>query len=206
MKVLVIGATGGTGRHVVRRLLSRGDFVRAFARNPADVTERSERLEVFQGNARDAEAVDRAATGVEAVVSAFGPRSLKRDDIQETLARHLVAAMHKHGVRRLVNLSAWGAGDSAKRAGPLFALIRNTILRYVFADKERAEAILLDPGLEVVNVRPGRLLNSPARGGVKASLDGSGIKKVLARDDLAAFMVEQVHSAAWVHKSPLIGY
>ena len=39
-----------------------------------------------------------------------------------------------------------------------------------------------------------------------SALDGSGIKKVLARDDLAAFMVEQVHSAAWVHKSPLIGY
>ena len=206
MKVLVIGATGGTGRHVVRRLLARGDSVRAFARNPAQVTEQSERLEVVQGDARDAASIERAVQGVDAVISAFGPRSLKKDDLQETLARNLAAAMKKHGVKRLVNLSAWGAGDSSKRAGVPFALVRHTLLRWVYADKERGEAILLDPSFDFVNVRPGRLRDAPARGGVKASLDGQGIRKELNRDDLAAFMTEQVHSDLWLGKSPLVGY
>jgi uncharacterized protein YbjT (DUF2867 family) len=206
MKVLVVGATGGTGRHVVRRLLERGDAVRAFARRPADITERHERLEVVEGEARDAASIDRAMQGVDAVISAFGPRSLKKDDLQETLARNLVTAMRAHGVKRLVNLSAWGAGDSAGKAGLFFAIIRNTILRHVYADKERGEALLLDPGFDYVNVRPGRLLDTPARGGVKASLDGAGTKKELTRDDLAAFMVDQVHADTWLKKSPLIGY
>lgn len=206
MRVLVIGATGGTGRHLVRRLLERGDSVRALARKPADITERHERLEVAQGDARDAASIDRAVQGVDVVVVAFGPRSLKKDDVQETLARNLVLALRKHGVKRLVNLSAWGAGDSAAKAGLLFAVIRNTVLRQVYADKERGEAILLDPSLDYVNVRPGRLLDSPARGGVKASLEGTGIKKELTRDDLAAFMVEQLHSDTWLKKSPLVGY
>ena len=117
MKVLVVGATGGTGRHVVRRLLERGDAVRAFARRPADITERHERLEVVEGDARDAASINRAVQGVDAVISAFGPRSLKKDDLQETLARNLVLAMRARGVKRLVNLSAWGAGDSAGKAG-----------------------------------------------------------------------------------------
>ncbi len=206
MKVLVIGATGGTGRHVVRRLLDRGDSVRAFAREPSDITVSNERLEVVQGDARDAASVDRAVQGVDAVVSAFGPRSLKKDDLQETLARNLAGAMRKHGVKRLVNLSAWGAGDSASTAGLLFTIIRKTVLRRLYEDKERGEAILLDPGLDYVNVRPGRLLDAPARGHVRASLDGAGIKKELTRDDLAAFMVDQVHSDAFLKKSPLIGY
>jgi NAD(P)-dependent dehydrogenase (short-subunit alcohol dehydrogenase family) len=206
MTVLVIGATGGTGRHAVRILLQRGDSARAFARRPADVTTRHERLEVVQGDARDAASLDRAVEGVDAVLSAFGPRSFKKDDLHETLARNLVAAMHRHGVKRLVNLSAWGAGDSAPGAGLLFAIARKTILRNVYDDKNRAEPILLGAGRDVVNVRPGRLLDSAARGGVKASLEGTGMKRVMTREDLAAFMVEQVHSDTWVGKSPLIGY
>jgi uncharacterized protein YbjT (DUF2867 family) len=206
MRVLVIGATGGTGRRAVRRLLERGDTVRAFARKPGDITERHDRLEVVQGDARDAASLDRATEGVDAVLVAFGPRSLKKDDLQETLARNLVAAMHKHGVKRLVNLSAWGAGDSVDKSGWFFRLVQKTILRQVFVDKNRGEAILLATGLEYVNVRPGRLTNAPAHGGVRASIDGAGIEKQLTRDDLAAFMVEQLHSDAWLRKSPLIGY
>ena len=205
-KVLVIGATGGTGRLAVRSLLERGNSVRAFARKPLDVTERHPRLEVVQGDARDAASLERAVAGVDAVLSAFGPRSLKKDDVQETFARNLVATMHKHGVKRLVNLSAWGAGESARGSGLMFALVRNTLLRHIYADKERGEALLLHAGLDYVNVRPGRLLDTPARGGVKASLDGAGLKKTLTRADLAAFMVEQLGSDAWLRKSPFVGY
>ena len=61
MKVLVIGATGQTGRHAVRQLLARGDEVTAFARNPSAVDERRGHLRVAQGDARDPESIDLAA-------------------------------------------------------------------------------------------------------------------------------------------------
>jgi uncharacterized protein YbjT (DUF2867 family) len=80
------------------------------------------------------------------------------------------------------------------------------LLRNVFADKLRGETLLFASGLDYVNVRPGRLLNSPARGGVRASFDGRGLRFVMTREDLAAFMIEQLRSDAWVRKSPLIGY
>lgn len=205
MKVLVLGATGMTGQHAVRLLLKRGDQVTAFARTPSAVPER-ERLRVVQGEARDATSIARAVEGQDAVISVFGPRSLKKDDLQETFMRNVVAAMTNAGVKRLVNLSAWGAGDSYAGSGVMVRIIRSTILRHMFDDKDRGEVILLASGLDYVNVRPGRLTNGDARGGVKASLTGDGIKSVLSRADLATFMVEQLESDTWVRKSPLIGY
>lgn len=206
MKVLVIGATGQTGKHLVRKLLTRGDEVTAFARRPEAITEKNPRLKVVQGDARDAGSIDRAVQGQEAVLVAFGARSLKKDDVQETLYRNLVAAMKKHGVKRVVNLSAWGLQDPSKMNPILRILGSGLFLRYVFADKRRGEALLMGDGLDYVNVQPGRLLNKSARGGVRASLDGKGLHQFMTREDLAEFMIEQLTSNTWLRKSPLIGY
>ncbi len=207
MKVLVIGATGGTGRHVVAHLLADGHSVRAFARNPAAVTTRHERLEVVAGDALDQAALERALQGQDAVISTFGPRSLKKTDVQERYMRALVAAMAKAGVKRLVNLSAMGAGDSAAGA-PFFMrrILRPLVLGRVFADKERGEEVLFGSPIEYVNVRPGMLVDKPARGGVKASLGYAGLAAKMHREDLAIFMIAQLQSPEWVRKSPLVGY
>jgi uncharacterized protein YbjT (DUF2867 family) len=206
MKVLVIGATGGTGQHLVSKLLARGDEVTAFVRNPAAMTQKNERLKIAQGEARDAGSLERAVAGQDAVLSAFGPRSLKKDDIQEVFMGHLLAAMKKHGVKRLVNLSAWGAGDSASQRNLFLKILVSLVFKNVFADKERGEALLVSSDLDYINVRPAQLLNAPARGGVKASLDAKGIKPKIAREDLADFMIAQLSNATWVRKSPIVGY
>jgi uncharacterized protein YbjT (DUF2867 family) len=206
MKVLVIGATGLTGSIAVKKLLERGDEVTAFVRK--DFPLNHERLKLAQGEARDAASLERAVQGHDAVLSAFGPRSFNNDDIQEAFMRNLVAAMTKAAVKRLSNLSAWGTGDSYGQFWLVGRLFIRTVARRFFADKERGEAILLASGLDYVNVRPGTLWNGRARGGVKASLSGRDFKglPVMTREDLAAFMVEQLTANDWVRKSPLIGY
>ena len=208
MKVLVIGATGRTGRHAVNQLLARGHEVTAFARNPSAVNARSERLRVVQGDARDRESIERAMAGQDAVIAAFGGRSLKKDDVQEVLMRNLIAVMTKHGVTRLVNLSAWGSGGAAVPPANLFAryFFFPLVLRHVIADKRRGEAYLFDSALSYVNVCPAFLKNTPARGGVQASVDGRGLKQYMHREDLAAFMVGQLTDDRWVRKCVVIGY
>ncbi len=206
MNVLVIGATGGTGRHAVRLLLEKGHRVTAFARTPDKITQKNENLVVVQGEARDRESLERAMKGQDAVLSAFGPRSLKKDDLQEALMRNLVQAMQENGVKRIVNLSAWGAGDSSGTAGLGFKIFGTLFLRHVFRDKERGEALLLGSDLDFVNVRPGLLLNRPARGKVRASLDGRDLGHSITREDVAAFMVDQLTSGEWLRQSPIVGY
>jgi uncharacterized protein YbjT (DUF2867 family) len=207
MKVAVIGATGQTGSRAAKLLLDRGDEVTAFARDPKKLGSDTGRLRVVQGDARDSGALSALVQGQDAVLVAFGPRALGRDDVQEVLMRNLVAAMKQHGVKRMVNLSAWGMGATAAHGVWFFKhLIIPLMLRHVAVDKARGEEVLLASGLDFVNVSPGRLVNTAARGGVKASLDGRGLKPVLTRDDLAAFMVQQLTDPTWVGKSPIIGY
>lgn len=206
MRVLLIGATGKTGGHALEILLEQGHTVTAVCRNPAALAARHERLTVVKGDARDAASLEQAAEGQEAALVAFGPRSIKKDDLQEALMRNLVPALEKHGVKRVVNLSALGAGDSYRYSPLVWKIVMGTLLKSVFVDKERGEAILHASGLDYVNVRPGQLLDAPARGGVKASLDGTGLGQQMTRADLARFMVEQLSSDAWVRTSPLIGY
>ena len=207
MKALVIGSTGKTGRILIRRLLELGHEATAFARKPADIGETNPKLRVVQGEARDARSVVDALRGQDVVISVFGPRSLKADDLAETLMRHLVEGMKTHGVGRLINLSAGGVGDSQAEMPLLVrAVLIPLLLGRVFADKARGEAILFASGLEFVNVLPGRLVDGPARGGVKASLHAKGLKLTMTREDLANFLIQQTTSSEWVGKSPFIGY
>jgi putative NADH-flavin reductase len=205
MKILLIGATGGTGQEILPRLLAAGHAVTALVRRPEVITTRHERLVVMPGGVRDPELVDRAVQGQDAVISAFGPRSLRKDDIQEVLMRNLVAAMTKNGVKRLVNLSAWGAQDTHKPMSLMQTILQKVLLRNIFSDKMRGEKLLFASALDYVNVCPGRLLNKPVRGGVKASADGAGIRHSMTRADLAQWMVEQLTNDTWVRKSSIIG-
>jgi uncharacterized protein YbjT (DUF2867 family) len=206
MNILVIGATGATGRWLLRDALAQGHQVTAFVRNP-DAWKAPDKVRVAKGDVRDQGALDAALQGQDAVLSAFGPRSLKPEGIQEILMKNLVAGMEKNKVKRLVNLSALGMGDSAHIGPWLYrTLIAPLLLKRIFEDKAKGEAILFASSLDYVNVRPGRLLNAPARGGVKASLDGKGMKWSMTREDLAAFMVAQLSGQEWVRKGPLIGY
>jgi hypothetical protein len=121
---------------------------------------------------------------------------------------HLVSAMTACGVKRLVNLAAWGSGGGAVR--PSSALVRYfflpVLLRRVLADKRRGEAHLFGSGLDYVNVCPGRLMNAPATGRLRASIDGRGLKQYAHREDVAAFMVEQLTATTWVRQCAAVGY
>ena len=206
MKILVIGATGATGQWLLQDSLAKGYEVTALVRKPA-AWQAPAGVRVFQGEARDLGSLEAALEGQDAVLSAFGPRSMKADDLQEVFMRNLLAAMQAKGVKRLINLSALGAGDSFGES-PFFMrwILVPLLLKHVFADKNRGESLLVASGLDYVNVRPGRLLNSPARGGIKATLKGKGLRPEMTRQDLSKFMVAQLTENTWLRQSPLIGY
>lgn len=89
MKVLLIGATGNTGRLVLPRLLAGGHNVTAFVRQPAKRAPSVGRLRVVQGDVRDAQSLASAVIGQDALLATFRPRTLAKTDIQEVFMRHL---------------------------------------------------------------------------------------------------------------------
>jgi len=207
MKVLVIGATGNTGRLISPRLLAAGHDVTAFARQPAKLTA-ADRLRIVQGDVRDAASLESAVIGQDAVLATFGPRTLAKTDVQEVFMRNLVAAMERGHVRRLVNLSVWGSGGAAVPPRSLFVrvFLLPILLRHFLADKQRGEAYLFASNLAYTNVGPALIKDLPSRGNVRASIDGAGLQQVMHREDLAQFMVEQLTSDQWLRTCVAIGY
>jgi len=206
-KLLVLGATGGTGRLIVRQALERGYDVTALVRSP----EKGAGLagaRTFVGDARDEAALRKALKGQDAVVSALGtPASPFREvTLLSSATRALVDAMRAEDVSRLVVITGVGAGDSRGHGGvlvdpPIFPLL----LRRVYADKDRQEAIVRESGLDWVLVRPAILNDKPGRGTVRALTDLSGVHGgTIARADVAGFVLDQVRGDAWLRRAPLI--
>ncbi len=74
MRITIFGATGETGKQLVRRALEAGDQVVAYVRNPSKLEQKHERLTVIHGELTDQEGIERAVNGADAVISVLGPR------------------------------------------------------------------------------------------------------------------------------------
>lgn len=205
-RVLIIGATGGTGRQLVSQALERGHQVTAFARTPERVQTRHQRLTVAQGDVLDDRSLDAAVADQGAVLSALGhKRWFYPNRILSTGTRNLIRAMESHGVRRLVCETALGVGDSRGKAGLYYTLfVAPFILPFYFRDKERQEAIIRGSALDWVIVRPGRLTNGRHR---RRYRQGSDVGHWLwtcriSRADVADFMLRQLGDDTYLRRTP----
>jgi uncharacterized protein YbjT (DUF2867 family) len=206
VKVLVLGATGGTGREIVQQLKALGHAPVALVRSTVKAEELGAAL--IQGDARDEAVLFEALAGCDAVISALGtPASPFREvTLLSAASRALVAAMSRRGVKRLVCITGIGAGDSRGHGGFAFdRIILPLLLRKVYADKDRQEAIIAQSDLDWVLVRPAILNDKPRRGNIRALVNLDGFHGgTIARSDVAGFVVDQLASDAFVGKRPLI--
>jgi putative NADH-flavin reductase len=201
-RVLIVGATGGTGRQLVAQALERGYEVTALARNPAKLRIEHPRLHVVRGDVLDYASLEAAVRGQEAVVSALGhKRFLLPTRILSEGTRNVLRAMQEQGVRRLVCETALGIGNSAGRMGLWYTLfVVPAILQFYFWDKTRQERAIADSRVEWVIVRPGALTNGAPRGACRHGLRvGSFLWTVrISRTDVAAFMLDQLTDDAYL--------
>jgi putative NADH-flavin reductase len=206
VRVVVFGASGGIGGHVVERALAAGHEVVAVARDASKVPAR-ERLTPAAADIGDPDAVARAVVGADAVIWAVGPTSNAPDQpaIFERGAHNLVAAMNAAGVRRLVALSGAGitiAGERKPLAGRLMSALVGVVARHVVEAKRREYAVFSASGLHWTLARPPRVVEAPARGSYTAgdALAGSSVSQA----DLAQFMVDALADASLVGKAPYV--
>jgi uncharacterized protein YbjT (DUF2867 family) len=206
-KILILGATGLTGRHIVSQALARGYDVTVLVRSPEKAADMKGAKNVV-GDARDEKVLRQAVKGRDAVISALGtPASPFRDvTLLSTATRALVSAMKAEHVSRLVAITGMGAGDSAGHGGFLFDnLIFPLLLRKAYADKNRQEAIIRDSGLDWTIVRPTVLNNKPRHDTIQTLTDLSQFRGgSISRENVATFVLDQVTTDLWLHKLPLI--
>lgn len=187
MKVLIAGANGQIGRHLVRLLAEGGHEAIALVRDKGQ----SDRMRELGGTPMVADLegdVSHAPEGCDAIVftAGGGPGSgdAKKESVDRQGAVKLIEAARAHGVPRYVMVSAMGAADPA--AGP------EPMQPYLYA-KARADDALQESGLDYTIIRPGRLTNEPGTGRVDAaeSLDRRG---EIPREDVARAIVLTLES------------
>jgi len=206
-KILVLGATGGTGRLIVSQAVARGYDVSVLVRSPEKAGD-LKGAKLIVGDARDGKVLAQALKGRDAVISALGTAAspFREVTLLSSATRALVSAMKIEHVSRLVCITGMGAGDSTGHGGFLFDnLIFPLLLRKVYADKNRQETIVRESGLDWVLVRPSVLNDKPGRDAIRALTDISTFHGgTISRSDVAGFVLDQVEGDAWLHQSPLI--
>jgi putative NADH-flavin reductase len=209
MRILIFGATGGTGRRLVQQALERHHSVTAFVRDPVKLSIQHPSLQVFQGDIQRADTIHAAIPGHEAVLSALGIRSLRPNTLLSDAAQEIVRAMEANGVRRLLWESSLGVGETRGQLGPLYNwVLIPLLLRHVFADKERQEQILRSSSLDWTIVQPASLTNGPRtstyRVGQRAC--AGRLFPRISRADVAHFMLEELTTRARVRQTVAICY
>jgi putative NADH-flavin reductase len=209
MKLLVFGATGGTGREIVAQALDQEHVVTAFVRNPAALTTKHEKLKLAQGDVLDYPSVEAAVRGQEAVLSALGVRKLRKNTILSDGTKNIIRAMEQHGVKRFVCESSLGVGDSRGQLGWVFNLfIIPLFLRNSFREKEVQEQCIKQSNLDWIIVRPAVLTNGPRTGVYRSGFSTTDrtIKGKISRADVADFMLKQLTDNTYLRQTPGLSY
>ncbi|MBX3054745.1 MAG: SDR family oxidoreductase [Caldilineaceae bacterium] len=209
MKIVVFGASRGVGYQVVQQALAAGHTVTAFVRSPETFSLQHPNLSIFQGDATDAAAVEKAIDGHDAVISALGPTRPPVPQMMERAAKNIVAGMKKHGVRRLV--STTGAGvrqpeDQPKLIDHLIGFLLKLVAKDVVLDSAANVRVLQASGLDWTIVRYPRLLDGEKKGSYRVGYLGKDSGTQISRADGADFVLKELTEQQWLHKLPVVSY
>jgi putative NADH-flavin reductase len=206
MRVLVIGAAGRTGKHIVERALGHGHDVTAFVHKaPLEIS--NERLTVVVGDVRDFDAVSAAVIGKQAVAFAISQGSGSGPDIHEVGIANVIHAMAESMVSRLAAVSA--AGTFARKNKNLTIKQRAlaaTALHVVYDDLEAMELRIMASDLDWTIVKPVALTNDPPSGQYRISMDGQVPVKSskIPRADVASLVVKALETDTYWRRSVTI--
>ncbi|KAA5606227.1 SDR family NAD(P)-dependent oxidoreductase [Roseospira marina] len=208
MTVLVIGASRGIGRDTVRATLKAGHRVRAFARSADSLPIRHPNLERWRGDALNPDDVAAALVGVQTVIQTLGvsARALMEPvTLFSEATRVLLPAMEHQGVRRLITVTGFGAGDCRSAISCPQRVPFRLLLGRAYDDKSVQEELIKASALDWTIVRPGILVGGPGFGRYAVLTEPHEWRNgVIARRDVARFLVRQITDTTHIHKAPVL--
>jgi len=208
MHVLIVGASKGIGLETTRQALAAGHEVRAFARSAPAIPLSDTRLEKMQGDALKSGDVEAALVGVDVVIQILGVglRDLFRPvHLFSDATRVLVAAMRSQGVKRLICVTGFGAGDSRASISCLQRLPFQIVFRRAYEDKSLQEKLVKDSELDWTIVRPGVLTSGPRTSRYRILSEPAQWRNgIISRADVAEFLVRQIGDRMYIHMAPVL--
>jgi uncharacterized protein YbjT (DUF2867 family) len=209
MKILLLGATGRTGKLVIDAATRRGHKISAIARDPEKL--KDYQIDVTQGTPYDFETFEKALVGCEVVINTLNisrksdnpwSRLVSPKDLISKSAINAVAAMKEAGIKRFIALSTMGAGSSWKTAPSILKLIVSiSNLKYAFRDHGVQEEILQNSALDYTICRAPMLSNETNTLGAVAVQEGENPPKmVLSRNSAAEFFIKIIGNKEYIRE------
>jgi putative NADH-flavin reductase len=206
-RITIFGATGRTGKLLVRKALEAGFEVVAYVRTPSRLDVAHKHLKVVVGELAEGEKITGAIQGADAVIGVLSAVRGGSMDVMSMAVEHILPAMEQQGVRRLV--WAVGAGVQAPEDQPTVIhkaiefLLRLTA-REVLEDAVSAVEQIANSGLNWTIARGPMLTEAPGSGHYRVGAVNGEMGRTLSRENFADFILKQVESRAWIGKMPAV--
>jgi putative NADH-flavin reductase len=213
MKIVIFGAAGSTGRVLVEQALEKGYEVTGFDRHTqALMTIQNPKLSIVQGDIFNADQVEAAIAGQDAVLCVLGVKPGVTIPVCSKGTENIIAAMQKVGVKRFICQSAFvvAALDGERREVSWILPLSLKLfpkVKSMFADKVIQEREVRQSDLDWIIVRPATLTDGPKTGNYKAGVPLSiGLNAKISRADVADFLLKQVVDDTYLHRVPRLRY
>ncbi|GAB4525857.1 MAG: SDR family oxidoreductase [Anaerolineae bacterium] len=209
-RIVILGATGGTGKALVEQAVKHGHDVVVVARNPDAVVaqEGNGSLTVMKGNVLDAASLVPAFTGATGIISAAGTGNARKSNgFYINSITTIVTAMRQAQVRRIVVIGSNGVVDNPDE--PFwYRYFLKRYLQPLYDDMAQMEAYLRTANdIEWTVVRATWLRDTPMRGVYRIderNAPRNGWR--IGRYDVAHFMLDTFEQAKFIRKFPAIAY
>ncbi len=212
MKLIIFGATGATGKHMVEQALEQGHLVTAFVRDPSKLGIMHSNLTITKGDLMDASSIIPAMQGQDAVLCTIGAPANKTGTIRSEGTKNIIQAMKTAGVKRLICQTSLGYGDSIKLLDQTPFIFKHIIVPFIlkkaFADHSLQEEYIKQSQLDWVIARPANLTDEAFTGIYKQGFPATEkkLKMKISRADVADFMLKQLTANTWLRKTPGLSY
>ena len=212
MNVLIVGATGRVGGQTLSYALRANHPVTAFGRSIENINTQHENLSVVKGDVLQTGDVDQAMRGQDVVILTFGApltadTLLHQPSLTEEGTRHVIAAMKREGVPRLICMTALRAGNSEGHGRFMFRnFIEPVLLGRIMKDRTEQEELVRTSGLpEWMIVRPTELSDdktAPVR--VIEDLESEPEPTTISRQDVGRILVSMIADKRYDGKTIVI--
>jgi putative NADH-flavin reductase len=208
MRIILFGATGGTGREIIKQGLEEGHIITAFVRTPASLNIQNPKLRVTKGDVLEAKKVEEAICGQDVVISVLGNKTRKsfwkvETNISEGL-RNILGGMKKNNIHRLIFVTSFGVSKNIFFPEKLFIRF---FLKNIFADIPTQEKLISESDTTWTIIRPARLIDGPRAEKYRRgeNLYIHPFSKI-SRADVAHFILEDLKTNNWQNKIVTISY
>ncbi|MCG2807080.1 MAG: NAD(P)H-binding protein [Coriobacteriia bacterium] len=201
--MLILGASGRTGRLLVQRALSDGNGVTALVRSGSAFSMQHPNLRVVTGDVLEPDTLPEALDGCDLVISLVAPRPRRSGNVYTEGMRNLANAAIAANVRRLIAVSAEGAGVESSTLPLGHRLVRRIpiVSRLYPAIALMESELTARDDLNWTVVRPAILTNRTATGSYRVA-EGTVVPDGLSisRADLAAFLLDVAENERFIRR------